>query len=457
MSTDLLDQLAEYGAHHRDVQEPVTVGDVKLGVITPVEVGPEPNHPLRRAGAALAAAALVFLLIAIPVMLRGPAEDPAETVVTTQPANVSSTLGATTVPAAESEAAPRFEGYVMVQRLGDDSLAGLRDGSVWRSTDEGQTWDLWHEQDQEIDLMTIAPDGAVVAVRNPNSYNEMYGAGSTVNDTPEIHRWDPDTGSWSVLELARPGLPVADLAPASTDPEDNTCPLGGLQSWVDGTAVVSGDRLVVVGEQRVVGEGICDEPFQFLWTSTDGVSWDLTEDFDLDGHMADLMWIDGTYVGLGSDLPSWFGGGGPVPRVWTSADLASWDEATLDLSVLPDGAKVVLDPIHQASFGGLIGTRGMVGDRFVVELAVLRRRPGLDTSIADLDDLRQWRLDAGLTESPFGDEISLEESLEMDGIDFPLDADEVEHLNNYYDVQEPYGTLTLSTADGIVWETVYTP
>ena len=69
---------------------------------------------------------------------------------------------------------------------------------------------------------------------------------------------------------------------------------------------------------------------------------------------------------------------------------------------------------------------------------------------------RQWRIDAGLPESPT-DDLSLAESLEFDGIDFPLDDGEIRSLNGFYDVREPIGSLTLTSANGIDWEANYSP
>lgn len=48
--------------------------------------------------------------------------------------------------------------------------------------------------------------------------------------------------------------------------------------------------------------------------------------------------------------------------------------------------------------------------------------------------------------------MNLEESLELGGIDFPLDDDEVRHLIGLYDVREPFGTLTMTTTNSIDWE-----
>jgi hypothetical protein len=53
--------------------------------------------------------------------------------------------------------------------------------------------------------------------------------------------------------------------------------------------------------------------------------------------------------------------------------------------------------------------------------------------------------------------MSLAESLEFDGIDFPLDDEELRLLSGFYDVREPIGTLTLTSVDGTDWEANYNP
>jgi hypothetical protein len=51
---------------------------------------------------------------------------------------------------------------------------------------------------------------------------------------------------------------------------------------------------------------------------------------------------------------------------------------------------------------------------------------------------------------------ALEEFLAEIEVDFPLDEGEVEPLNNVFDLTQPLGTLTLTTAYGTDWEADYT-
>jgi hypothetical protein len=315
--------------------------------------------------------------------------------------------------------------------------------NVWRSIDGGATWEEWYAQDHEIDLLAVAPDGAIVAVRNPNETTEALGPGSVVNGTPEIHRYDPSTEVWTVLPLPRPDLPEPDLAPQAEDIDQ--CGLFGLQSWVDGSSIAVGEQIVILGDHRVVGDGICDEDFQFLWASANGLDWSLIPEIPIDGYLTGLLPNADQYVGYGSSTPSYQGPGTPQPQIWVSTDLDSWVEWSLDLSTLPQGAIVHYWPEVAESSDGRSLT-------FPVE----RYRPGLDSSITDIDALRQWRIDAGLPASPT-DEMSLAESLEFDGIDFPLDDEELRLLSGFYDVREPIGTLTLTSVDGTDWEANYNP
>ena len=455
MSTDLLTDLAEYGHHHREAQPPVTPVEAAQHALTPALAPAPPNYAMRRAGAALVAGLLVILLISIPALLRGPeSEGPADSAAATTPVDVTSTLGATTVPGAESTPAElEFEGFVMLHSLRDDSLVGLKDGTVWRSTDDGQNWKPWYEQSHEIDLLAVAPDGAVLAVRNPNSTSAALGEGSTVNDTPQVHRFDEATSEWSIIDLPRPDLPGESRGAVSTLVDATECPLGGIQSWVDGNAVVVGERIAILGDHRVVADGICDEDFQFLWTSPDGMEWSIVPSIGIDGYLAGISWFQDSYIGFGSSRPFYVGGGGPTPQVWSSADLDMWVERTPGPSSMPSDGFIQAGSIGQASFVGNLPVGSTTTDeQLAVSFQVFRDRPGLD-SIESSQQLEEWLNDAGL---PPQSDPSLEELLDSTGLDFPLDQDEVDELVALFGVQEAYGTLTLWTSDGIEWETEYT-
>jgi hypothetical protein len=345
---------------------------------------------------------------------------------------------------------PRYEGYAMVEELDDGSVVGISQGTIWRSEDGGESWSVWYENFR-IEVMIKAPDGAILAVRESTLIDESYGQGSTVNHTPEIHRFDQALDEWSVFQLPRPEFPNGDTA--EIDHTETSCEISGFHSWVSGNSFVVGDRIVILGDQRVTADGICEESFQFLWTSSNGVDWDLVPDIDANGYLANLLWTGDHYVGIGSERPSYIGGGGPVPMIWTSDDLVSWTEQPVDMSDLPEGASILVTPDRFVSFEGRApfdvkqDSNGMV-----LTFDVLRYRPGLDESITDIEALEIWHSDAGLPEQQ---DPSLEELIASMGIDFPLDADELDSLQSYFNVKEPYGTLALSSEDGAAWSADY--
>ncbi|MEX2651155.1 MAG: hypothetical protein WD473_01750 [Acidimicrobiia bacterium] len=436
MSTDLLTQLAEYGQYHREAQDPIPPTEAAQGAVTPVPMPSPPRYGLRRLGAVLIAATLVILVIAIPALLRGPeTEGPADSVVETTPLEEPS-APVTTVALIES---PDGDGYTTVHTLNDGSRVALVQMNLWRSVDDGESWEEWYALDHEIDLFTVAPDGAVLAVRSPNDPIETPDSGSMVNGTSEVHRYDSATETWSVINLPRPELPDPELAPA---PADGSCEITGLQSWVEGIAIVVGEQIVILGDHRVVADGICDQDFQFLWTSSDGINWNLVPELGIDGYLHGIIWAGDGYVGYGSSVPSYVGPPTPEPRVWTATDLTSWSEPTIDLTALPEDG--IVNPWLRVE----TTARGLT-----LTYDVERYRPGLDSSITDLADLQHWVIDAGWTE---GDADELGEMLEGMGVIFPLDEAEIQELTGGLDMREPIGILTLTSSDGTDWEATYT-
>ncbi|HLF42527.1 MAG TPA: hypothetical protein VJA46_03245 [Acidimicrobiia bacterium] len=435
MSTDLFTQLAEYGEYHRETQDSIPPSDATQGAVTLIPIPPPARYGVRRLGAVLIAAMLIILVISIPALLRAPeVEDPADSVADTTPIELPDST-ATTVALIES---PDGDGYTTVHTLDDGSLIALVQMNVWRSED-GETWEEWYTQDHEIDLLSVASDGAVLAVRSPNDPIETPDSGSMVNGTSEVHRYDPATETWTVIDLPRPDAPS--LAPQPEDADE--CELYGFQSWVEGIAIVVGEQIVILGDHRVVADGICDKDFQFLWTSADGLEWNLVPDIGINGFLHGIIWTEHGYVGYGSSVPSYVGPPTPEPQVWTASDLTSWSEPTIDLTALPAGGIVNPWPRIETTVGGLTLT-------YDVE----RYRPGLDASMTDLAGLQHWVIDAGWTE---GDADELGEVLEGMGVDFPLDEAEIQELTGGLDLREPFGTLTLTSSDGTNWATIYTP
>lgn len=440
MKTDLKTQLARYGEFHRSEQAPVEIDEVFVEAVAS-SVGP--NFRMRRTVVGFGAAAFVALLIGVPAILLG-----GPTASDTAPLNVPSTEPVVVdVPTAQ----PVYEGYAMVQQMDDGTLVGIKKGAIWRSHDSGESWNYWYSSG--IEVLFKVSGGPLVAIRNHDgTMLEGFGENSNVNASPEAHSFDPATQEWTVTSLPRPELPP-DLEPASMDPNDTECELGGLQSWVDGIAGVSGASIVVLGDHRIVGEGICYENFQVMWVSDDGVNWDLIPDLGVVGYLADLVWTGEQYIGIGSDR--FVGGGGPVPRIWTSDDLSQWTERPVDLTMLPEDAFTSVPAAGAVTHEGRDAfLKSQENGTISVGFDVLRYRPGLDESITSLEELEQWLADVGQPEQT---QPSLGELLELDGVDFPLDVDELNYLNSLFNPKEPYGTFTISSTDGSEWTADYQP
>jgi hypothetical protein len=463
MKTDLKTQLSGYGQYHRESQNPVGPEDVLVGLAGTDKDAP--NYVLRRVVVALGAALVIGLFIGIPALLFSTENpEPADTPAATTPLDVpESTSPESTSPAVSVPEVPRYEGYAMVEELDDGSLVGLQHGSVSRSTDGGESWSIWYEQEFGIDVMVKAPDGAIIAVFNSNSTTEALGADSTVNDTPEVHRFDPESREWSIIELERPPYPGGDSTAQPIDNVETPCARSGLESWVDGNAAMVGDQIVILGDQRVMGKGICEGDFQFLWTSQDGLDWTLITEMGVDGYITELIWWNDQYVAIGADRPHFIGGGGPLPRIWTSPDLASWNERPIDVSSIPSGGKIhtvpegiggfLPIPADQAAYSPVPDVVAGA-DSISITFNVLHHRPGLDESITSVEDLAQWLADAGQAEQV---DPSLGELVSGFGIDFPLDAEEVRELNSFFNLEEPFGTFTVTSTDGIGWNASYKP
>lgn len=453
MKTDIEQQLAEYGSLHRANQEPLQFEDVTS---IRLHVSAAPDYGRRRMIAALSGVAFVAVVIGIPVLVfDGPAtEPPLAEPIETLPAVAPESIPDETAPEPVHPDEPIHEGYAMVTELDDGSLVGVSQGTVWRSEDGGSSWQTWYEQSSEIDVITKASDGAIIAIRNFNTDIDTFGSDSYVNETPEVHRFDPTTEQWSVIKLPRPDFPGA----GSPEPIDNTeteCVRSGLESWVDGNSAVVGDRIVVLGDQRVIGKGICEGDFQFLWTSDDGIQWELIPQIGVDGYFAGFVWTGDQYIAYGSPRPHFIGGGGPTPQIWTSTDLQTWTERTPDFTGLPAEWFVSIGPAGVTGFLGGTSVHTTTGpDGTTLSFVVGHYRPGLDESIGSLDELEGWLAEAG---APKQADPSLGELLAASGIDFPLDEDELFQLNHMFDIKEPIGTLTLSSTDGSEWVVDYQP
>jgi hypothetical protein len=410
----------------------------------------------RPAGIWMGAAAVVGVLVLFGPLLFLNSQDPepplgAEPAIPTTAAPGTTTTAAlgTTTPADEPtpEYLDRFPVVVEVEETGD--LIGLERGHAFMSTDGGESW-------SEIlvsggaDLVDLTPDGRVIAISNAEHEDstDALGPDSSVRPAPKVHFYDPVIGEWVTTELPRPEFPVDD--PVSVPiAGSGSCPIGGIQWTMDAISIAISDRYVVAGEQRITEATICDESHQLFWTSDDGETWSITEPTGIPGYMVGLTWFDGTYVAYGSQLHWYSVNPDKTVEIWTSGDLADWESAEIDLSMLPENAYPAMFPDEERTWG-LGGTvQSTVTDgllRLVIPIGVAA--PGPDPDIADLDELNQW---AEKTRR-----ISIEqETLDSLAIDFPLDDEEVKKLTGFFQADEGHGLLTLETEDGVTWSTQY--
>ncbi|MEN8237889.1 MAG: hypothetical protein ABFR53_01680 [Actinomycetota bacterium] len=409
-----------------------------------------------------AAAAVVLIAGAGAFALRG--TEAADTPVTGSQEQTATTIHVqeqVDSPATPVVASP-FDDFSALRRLeATGDLIGLKFNSIWKSTDGGETWSLFHgEPGQMIETLDVSADGAIVAIENLNDVRKgELGPDSVSNDSPRVHMYDPNSDQWRVMTLPRPDLPIEDLAPAPMD-GTGTCELGGLQSWVDGTAVAFGPEIVIVGGHSVVGEGVCNESFQLLWTSPNGLDWTIVPDTGAEAYLTGLVWADDSYIGYGTPLAQFPG----VDRdeatnaelslgIFTTTDLSTWTQVPLNLAVLPEN--VVVDTAPPASDNSGIRMAGVVptSDGTVAfTFPVLHRLPGPNLDLPDVEALHQWLIDSRLiAESDTTDTV--QQTLEMMGVEFPLDTQEVEWLANYYLVDlEQVGRLLVEKDVGDGWD-----
>jgi hypothetical protein len=369
----------------------------------------------------------------------------------------------TAIPGLDTtDPAPTFDGFSVIRRVGaTGDLIGIRNWSISRSTDGGETWSIFHgTKGQTIEILNVAPDGTIVAVENRNDIRRReLGPDSVSNDPPKVHMYDPATGDWQVSVLPRPELPIPDLAPA---PRDGTgpCDLGGLQSWVDGVAVAIGEEIVIVGGHAVNGvyvvdgEAVCSEGSQFLWTSSDGLDWTIVPNTGTDQSLSGLVWTGDSYLGYGSR--STFLISDTSLSIVSTTNLSAWTPITLDLSVLPDN--IIVNPTSATSGNSGSGMAGVLPspvDTITFTFPALRSMTGLKAALeAGLSDVEELR--SLLDEEGDIDITRIEDDLDLLKVDFPLDEAEAMRLLSFYDAAyEQVGRLIVEYTNNGRWTTTY--
>lgn len=425
---------------------------------------PPGSHPRPARKIWIGAAVFVMVLVAfVPVsllLLRGDVPDTGRPVATVPPVIQEPTRPASTVPVSPTSTTfPEVEvsdygpppSEIIRSKEGSATVAALRGcygpgacASVWWSKDGGSTWAKILTSDQNLlDVIGIAPTGAILAITNSNDIiRGTLGSVSVVNGPPQIHRLDPDNDQSEIIDLVRPGLPVSNLAPITADSAGD-CPIWGLQNWVDASAVAVGRNVVVLGDQRVVGEGICDKLFQVIWTSPGGQDWTLPTRVNVDGYISSMFWYQDRYVAYGSSLP--WEGSKTRPAVWSSPDGLTWNSVPLPaLPDLPEGSDIWVAAPTDWSIGP--------DNTIVVRYPVWHYTSVIDSSITDLDRLQQWYTAMAGRPQP-----ELAKLLGDAGIDFPLDQSEIDSLQSTLGQADIIGQVIFTSHDGFDWNVRYRP
>lgn len=419
MSNDLLTQLEDYGRYHREEQQPVAISEVGVPVVGPAPL--QRRSPRTRWLVPLAAAVAVIALFAIPSLVRDPAAG----------------SPATQVEDTRLEA----EGLTSVHRVpqtGD--LVALRDRRLVMSSNGGEDWR--QVALGEYVLMAVAPDGSVVAVSPQRHAEEPVGPGSEGSDTPTVLRFDPTTGEGNTVELPRPAMPEGDLSPARVG---GSCVPGGLRSEVFPIAAASGPQVAIVADHRITTADICNETRQFIWTSTDGLSWSIVPDIDIDHYVSGLLWDGEKYVAYGSSERAYHRTSDARLFAWTSTDLASMTPQPVDQPSLDEDEILYVPTEAEGNDDGqqtiwVDSSSGSV----VVAVERLRYRPGLE-DVTDAAQLAAWLRESGA--DPQVD--TLDQTLDLLNVDFPLDEDEIDTIRANFVVAESVGYVDLPTDIGV--------
>ncbi len=360
MSTDLLNQLAEYGAYHDARQGVVSVEDV-VRRSARIRSHPEPH---RRAGdsswrnARVAALAAVLVLIVVggvalliggdagtsPVVTRPSSPNttlppattlPAAVVTTTPPTTVASTITSQPLPPVlvgirvphdeaifgNGQMSSVAASEIGVVAVGTSRLADLH-SVVWVSLD-GLTWTRLPLDESVLGRGTLmrsvaAYDGGFVEV----------GSDDAGGDADAAVWVSPDGRGWTRV------------------PHDESAFGGEADQFMISVAAFDGG-LVAVGESSSLSKMSAA-----MWTSPDGLSWTRVppdESIFDDAVTIDVTAFDGGLAVVGIDVSD----GDADAAVWTSADGVDWKRVSHDEAIFGgDGDQMM---VSIASFdGGLV-------------------------------------------------------------------------------------------------------
>jgi len=316
------------------------------------------------------------------------------------------------------------------------SVVGPTD-RVMRSTDDGSTWETVLEADPgDAEGLFAAGEMVVLVIEDDNPARDTVSPSSVVSEAPRVLVFDPATGEESETALPRPEDP--EMEGLSIDESTEGCALGGYQSWIRADGVAAGPRLVVTGSHQLVGRladgtAICDsQVYQHLtWISDDqGKTWEMHEGLPLGA----IAWTGTQFV------------------AWSTADTTSSFRGAPDgLIVSIDGldwnAAVSTPPIPSGSIP--VGTSLLsTGDNVIAWAGVQGWTANVPNEVTDPEQLRDTL--------NLGDDMDVEQVLEMIGVDLPLDAVEEEKIARFNGSSEPTGAvIAVSNDNGLNWTTSY--
>ncbi|MEE9177435.1 MAG: sialidase family protein, partial [Acidimicrobiia bacterium] len=312
------------------------------------------------------------------------------------------------------------------------SMVGPTDRVV-RSVDDGSTWETVLEADPgDGEGLFAAGEVVVLVIEDDNPARNTMAPSSVVTEAPRVLVFDPATGATTETVLPRPEDPA--MQGLSEDEGADRCGTFGYQSWVHAVAVAVGDRLVVIGSHQLVGrlaDGtvICfgQVSQRLIWTSDDrGRSWELH-----DGpRLGAVTWTGTRFV------------------AWWKADTTSYSDGSPDgLVVSTDGVDwttaVSSPPIPDGSI--IVGTSVLsVGDTVIAWAGIRGWAAEVPDNVTDPEQLREVLRIAN--------DMDVEQTLEMLGVDLPLDPDEVEIIARFNGSTRPTGAIiAVSNDGGLAW------
>lgn len=403
----------------------------------PVAAPPAGRSFWRRPFVVPALAFIAVLTVFLPFRLIGnESTEPANDV--TPPSQESPATTLPVVPEADAidvGDASRLEGATVSSDLviADDAFytAGVGEvDQILRSVDGGRSWEPVLTADPgDAEGLFAVGNLIVQVVEDDNPVRDSVEPGSAVSGSPRVLVYDPTTGRSFETTLPRPEDP--DMTGLPMDGSSG-CALAGYQSFIRAEGVAVGDRLLVVGNHQLVGElnsgeVICDnQAYRHLaWVSDDaGATWEL--------HDVPAL---GSIVWTGERFAGW----SPPDETGARSVLVSDDGVTWTTAATTPPTGEGLIPVGPPQ---LVAS----GER-VIGLAEFHAWAAkIPENVTDPQELREA---LGMGTDP---EPSPAETLEMLGIDLPLDDNERGIIERFNGSTRPAGAYVITSDDaGATW------